>query len=130
MLYRTSSARARSLRREHSVKPAITETPQQLRKPHNQTASETGASTTPAAQVSSRDCTGSEREQRLRQLSDNQQRRLAAEREERLRQVSDNQQRRLAAKTAQEREQRLRQPSDNQQRRLAAETAQEREKNV
>ena len=74
--------------------------------------------------------TAQEREQRLRQHSDNQQRRLAAEtaqkREQRLRQLSANQQRRLAAETAQEREQRLRQLSDNQQCRLAAEAAQER----
>ena len=75
--------------------------------------------------------TAQEKEERLRQLSDNQKRRLAAEtaqeREERLRQLSDNQKRRLAAETAQEREERLRQLSVNQQRRLAAETAQERE---
>ena len=78
--------------------------------------------------------TAQEREERLRQLSANQQRRLAAEtaqeREERLRQLSDNQKRRLAAETAQEREERLRQLSDNQQHTLAAETAQEREERL
>ena len=66
--------------------------------------------------------TAQEREERLRQLSDNQKRRLAAEtaqeREERLRQLSDNQQHTLAAETVQEREERLRQLSHNHQCRM------------
>ena len=44
------------------------------------------------------------------------------EREKRLQQLSDNQQRRLEAETTHEREKRLQQLSDNQQRKLDTET--------